>query len=381
MYPYFTWKNISSLDKNIMVNKLPNFERPPANIEKIVISGRDGFLTQDDGTYQGTVKTCECSLDNGNIDDVCSWLTGSGEVTFSNEPDKNYKATIINKIPFSKIIPTFHSFIIQFDCQPHGYSTANALITLTVPTNMLVYNSTTWIEWVKPVGIVGGITGLEWTLDAASAMSAYINTNLKPSTKYGVLINIVSNNTNTYLRMPATQGLLNGVNFTTSSGNQKGVDISPSIITSNVITIKNNGFGVSGTKIKIKDFRIFELPVGSQIEWDFSNLTADQLNGLYPFSGATSGTIFNPSTANAKPIIKIYGTGTINLTVNSTAITLTNVVDYVTIDGQLMDCYKGTILKNGDMVGDFPILTVGTNTINWSGTVIKIEIQGNWRYL
>ena len=225
MYPYFTWKNISSLDKNIMVNKLPDIERPPANIEKIVISGRDGFLTQDDGTYQSTVKTCECSLDNGNIDDVCSWLTGSGDVIFSNEPDKKYKATIINKIPFSKIIPTFHSFIIQFDCQPQKYSTANALITLT-----------------------------------------------------------------------------------------------------------------------------------------------------------TAGTITNPATANSKPIIKVYGNGTINLTINSTAITLTNVVDYVTIDSPLMDAYKGTILKNNDMVGEFFELLPGNNAINWSGTVTKIEIQGNWRF-
>ena len=225
MYPYFIWKNISSLDKNIMVNKLPNFERPPANIEKIVISGRDGFLTQDDGTYQGTVKTCECSLDNGNIEDICSWLTGCGDVTFSNEPDKIYKAVIINKIPFSKIIPTFHSFIIQWDCQPQKYSISNDIITLT-----------------------------------------------------------------------------------------------------------------------------------------------------------TVGTITNPATAIAKPIIKVYGTGTINLTINSTAITLTNVVDYVTIDSELQDAYHDTQLFNNDMVGEFPILQVGTNTINWSGAVIKIEIQGNWRF-
>lgn len=223
---YFIFKGQSSLDKNIMVNKLPQFERPHADIEKIVVQGRDGFLTNNLGTYQSIVKSVECSLDNGNIDDVCSWLTGSGEVIFSNEPDKKYKATIINKIPFSKIIPTFHTFIVQFECQPHKYSISNNKITLTT----------------------------------------------------------------------------------------------------------------SGTKIYNKG-------------------------------------------ADSRPVIKIYGTGNIDLTINSNIIHLTNVVDYVTIDSELMDCYKDTVLKNNYMNGEFPVLIKGYNTISWTGTVTKIEVTPNWRYL
>lgn len=225
-YPYFIWKGISSLDKNIMVNKLPDIECPDANIEKITIPGRNGFLIVDDETYQGTVKSCECSLDNGNIDDVCAWLTGSGDVIFSNEPDKKYKAVIINKIPFSKVIPTFHSFIIQFDCQPFKYAVDNQIITLLLPS-----------------------------------------------------------------------------------------------------------------------------------------------------------TIFNPGSINSKPIIKVYGTGSIDLNINATTIHLINVVDYVTIDSELMDAYKDTVLKNSDMLGDFPELAPGQNNISWTGNVAKIEITPNWRWL
>ena len=40
---------------------------------------------------------------------------------------------------------------------------------------------------------------------------------------------------------------------------------------------------VTSGKVNFKDVRIFELPTGSQIESDFTNLTADQLNTLYPF--------------------------------------------------------------------------------------------------
>lgn len=92
------------------------------------------------------------------------------------------------------------------------------------------------------------------------------------------------------------------------------------------------------------------------------------------------GTIFNPG-ASSKPIIKVYGTGNIDLTVNSNVVHLTNIVDYVTIDSELVDCYKDAVLFNNNMLGEFPELVPGANTISWTGTVTKIEITPNWRWL
>ena len=93
------------------------------------------------------------------------------------------------------------------------------------------------------------------------------------------------------------------------------------------------------------------------------------------------GAIVNTGTAKSKPIIKVYGTGAIDLSVNGNVIHLTNVSSYVTIDSDLMDCYKGTVLKNTDMSGEFPELVVGENTISWTGTVTSVEITPNWGYL
>lgn len=91
--------------------------------------------------------------------------------------------------------------------------------------------------------------------------------------------------------------------------------------------------------------------------------------------------LINVATKDSKPLIKVYGTGTIDLTINSNVIHLTNVVDYVSIDSELMDAYKDTLLKNSDMYGDFPVLVVGNSMIGWTGTVTKIEITPNWRWL
>jgi len=226
MGPYFIWKGINSLDMGIMVTKLPPYERPQANIEKKRVPGRDGFLTEDDGTYDEVIKPCECILDEGNVHELGSWLNGTDDVIFSNDPDVKYKATIINKIPLTKIIPTVHEFIVQFDCQPYAQEIAQEVITLT-----------------------------------------------------------------------------------------------------------------------------------------------------------SASTLINPRNASGKPIIKVYGTGNIVLTIGAWNLYLYNVSEYVTIDSMLMDVYKDTVLKNNDFFGDFPELFTGENPISWTGTVTKLEITPNWRWL
>jgi len=223
---YFIFNNISSEDY-LMVNKLPPVIKAQKDIKKIEVEGRDGFLTQDNGTYKSIVKPVECTIFNSeDIDFICSWLDGSADVIFSNEPDKIYKATIINQVPFEKIAATFHKLIIQFDCQPHKYSVENDPIILTI-----------------------------------------------------------------------------------------------------------------------------------------------------------AQTIFNPTNTSSKPIIKIYGNGNINLNVNSNVVNLTNVSGYVTINSELVDAYKDTLLFNNSMNGEFPELIKGNNIISWNGAVTKVEILTNWRWI
>lgn len=228
MQPYFVFKNISSLDMGIIVNELPPLIKPVRGINKITIPGRDGCLIEDLGTHGSIIKTVECTIsDTEKIDEIISWLDGSGDVLFSNQNDRKYQASIINQIPFNRVVREWYKFIIIFDCQPFGYALDNDLITLP----------------------------------------------------------------------------------------------------------------------------------------------------------ASPDTVVNPATKDSRPVVKVYGTGTIALTINSKLITLTNVSSYVTIDSVLVDCYKDTALKNLDMAGEFPELIVGENTISWTGTVTKVEITPNWRYL
>ena len=62
--------------------------------------------------------------------------------------------------------------------------------------------------------------------------------------------------------------------------------------------------------------------------------------------------IHNPETLS-KPLIKIYGAGAVDLIINSN-IHKFNITDYVTIDSELMGCYKDNTLAT--FTGEFPEL-------------------------
>jgi len=89
----------------------------------------------------------------------------------------------------------------------------------------------------------------------------------------------------------------------------------------------------------------------------------------------TSGTIFNPTRFNAKPLIRVHGTGT--LTIGDYSITIDSALtqSYVDLDCELMDAYYGSINLNNYVSGDFPELVPGANEITYDGT---IDITPNW---
>lgn len=94
------------------------------------------------------------------------------------------------------------------------------------------------------------------------------------------------------------------------------------------------------------------------------------------------GTVINTGTIYSEPIIKVYGTGDGTLTVGSQVNTLKGISNSIIIDSTIQDCYgvDGSNLNN-KMSDDFPTLNVGVNTITWTGSITKIDITPNWRWL
>ncbi|MCY6354511.1 distal tail protein Dit [Clostridium sp. ZS2-4] len=90
-----------------------------------------------------------------------------------------------------------------------------------------------------------------------------------------------------------------------------------------------------------------------------------------------NSTIYNEGAFQSQPIIKIHGSGDIKFKINDAEVSVKKVDGYVTVDSVLKDCYKEDVLKNGDMMGEFPIFKVGENAIGFSENVSKVEVRVN----
>lgn len=85
--------------------------------------------------------------------------------------------------------------------------------------------------------------------------------------------------------------------------------------------------------------------------------------------------LFYTGTVPGELNIKIYGSGNIQLTINNETVQINNVNGYVELDSKLLLCLNSDkTSKSRDMIGHFPLLDIGSNTISWTGNVSKLEI-------
>lgn len=92
--------------------------------------------------------------------------------------------------------------------------------------------------------------------------------------------------------------------------------------------------------------------------------------------------IRNSGTVYSEPIITVYGSGDITLSINDVDYPLYGVSEYITIDSEMMEVFKENMNQNSKYGGEtFPRFEVGENAISWTGNVTKIEIQPRLRWL
>nr|DAQ07623.1 MAG TPA: distal tail protein [Caudoviricetes sp.] len=92
-------------------------------------------------------------------------------------------------------------------------------------------------------------------------------------------------------------------------------------------------------------------------------------------------TILNIGNFESEPITTIYGQGDITLTINNSNIILNGVERKITPNSEALNAYNDSLLLNNKISGDFPVLSIGENIISWTGSVTKLEIMPNWRWL
>ena len=92
-----------------------------------------------------------------------------------------------------------------------------------------------------------------------------------------------------------------------------------------------------------------------------------------------SGTVYNPTSYDAKPLIRIYGSGV--LLVGGEAVTISENDSYIDLDCEMEDAFRETLNMNAYVElasGDFPVLTPGNNTITFGSGITRAEIIPRW---
>ena len=143
MEPYFIFRGIDSRDIGVIVEDMFDVHRPKRNVQTIQVPGRDGRLTQDDGTYDTYTISGKINCFGAPLSDVYAWLSGSGDLILGDEPTRSIRASATAQIKNTRFRcdGCYDSLQVSFDCQPFRYHVeqtegANDIILTSSPATV-----------------------------------------------------------------------------------------------------------------------------------------------------------------------------------------------------------------------------------------------------
>lgn len=102
-------------------------------------------------------------------------------------------------------------------------------------------------------------------------------------------------------------------------------------------------------------------------------------SGEDPIEFSSNGILYNRTEFDAKPLLRVYGTGAGTVGIGSETISISAISTYVDIDCEIMDAYKGAVNCNGNVsFTDDIVLKPGNNNIAMTGNITKVIITPRW---
>ncbi len=473
-----TWKGVSSTTiDGLLICELPPISKPAMRTKQTVIDGRDGATIEELG-YSAYNKTVLVGLrGNYDINKVIKYFTGEGDLVFSNEPDKVYKAKIVGSIDFQRLV-RYRTASVTFLVQPYKYKRDEAMketeIVTTSGTSIVVnpkvdekfasfriYGKSTQNGTPTPdapidivslcedgsisvavngeavgLSIANGLRGIPVTdkslatyTDASGQMWCAdeidfvrgVNTQRIKLFIFTGKENVVNvegdysiplaerayNFTNqklclcNYYPAKSRQEIYNMAKVSGVYGVSANAEYIRFVDNLNFSTVDINGFKNALTeKYEMGNpvilYYILETPIETPLTEEqiaifkalnlnepTTNITNDE-NAYMSVGYFKPFEVFNEGLESSKPLMVLKGSGTVEISVNGTGTftyTFPEGENEVYIDSEKEDAYLGSVLKNRNMNGEFPILLPKTNKIEWSGDVESIEILPRSRWL
>lgn len=134
---------------------------------------------------------------------------------------------------------------------------------------------------------------------------------------------------------------------------------------------------VTETKVKTSGYRNRE----GQFDLAFNCMPQRFLKSGEKFIQiATSGDkIINRTNMKAKPYLRIYGTGAGTVGIGSETITINAISQYVDIDCDIMDAFKGSVNCNANVSFTGAVtIPPGEHGITFTGLITSVEVKPRW---
>lgn len=414
---YIIWNGKDSREiKGLVVCELPPISKPLMRVAETFIDGVDGSMIEELG-YEPYDKPLLIGLtQKADIDEVIKYFSGNGEVVFSNEADKYYKASIIGQVDYARLV-RFRTATVTFRVQPFKYEyleVEKSVTSKSIEGTHITFNSDN--KKLLELGADGNNAQLEVETVGKNLFN-------KETAKVGYFINYnngdckdeVGLTASDFIKVkPNTKYYCNYVTFGSSNFGIAFYDENKEFIsgsrTINLIEtpanakyfrfcFRNENYSSATSITDINTVQLEEGTVATEYQayQKKTGLLAsfEFLEGINHISNSENAKmilsyidddliVINNGNYTSKPIVEISGAGEIRLSVNGNTLfryTFPENEDTVVIDSQRQDAYFGAILKNRNMSGEFPILTTGENVITWDGVIRGLKITAKSRWL
>jgi len=400
---YVIINGINSLTiPGLAIKELPPITKTLMRNQREEIDGRDGDITTELG-YSAYDKTMTIGLyGNYDINQIIAFFNQKGTIVFSDEADKYYNFTILERIDYAKLVK-FRTASVKFHCQPFKYELNESPQTITTELVESTGEEATLNDTAETSLQIGlkGNTYQETTTGKNKCISVTkpSNQNLRFTFEKNIAQTItISFNTNEDLSNNSLYLEVDG----TSLGNTGGITGSANTRASKTITFDNTTYQAiqNATNVSLllyKSGANFTIPDNGMIE-DGSSMT-----DFEPYTGGIPApnpdfpmpvevvTGDNTIIVGNKNLLKL-GTGSSSR--NNTELTITEDVlnfkntgttNYVAygIDGVLRNTNYGDritwnnkILKAGTYTLSYKYLS-GSNTATQSGgNFARVYIYG-----
>lgn len=347
--------------KGLIIQSLPPISMPQTRTQIEEIDGKDGDIVTKLG-FASYDKSFGIGLSyDYDVDDVIAFFQSEGTVTFSNEPGKYYNYQMLNQIDFERLI-RFKTATVTMHVQPFKYSNIETVKSYIINNEYLSFDNYT--ETINGITLTATNGQITITGTGTQATEFYLPLNPQVLAPGDYTLNALGVGTS------VSACALRLIHDTPSNEDSFG---------GNYVMLQNS------ITVPIQD-NLHLATTYNYLYFYIAPNTAMNFICNISLSKDNANTIFIRNSGNyfSKPVMTIYGAGTINLNINQSPfiISLGN-EEYITIDASAMEAYKGTELKNRLVTGDYSnfVLNVGDNSISWSGNITEIEIEKYSRWI